>query len=816
VNVQTLALLSLLSIGCASHQPSIFGDSADPEGADDQGTGDAPVGTLPAPQWDDVPPDASEGGIGTLEVAGRTDLTAQLDLAAVSVSVTPRGSMAAFEVEHRFDNPTDDVLEGTFRFALPHGAIVTGLAMDIDGKLMEGEVVDRDKAREIYESIVDQMQDPALLEWDKGRAMKLRVFPIEPHAHKRVVIRYLAPLSRVRNAGDEAPHWQVVVPTAAPMLQGTIGRLTVAVDGKVVRDDRDVAAQGTVRAPLTDYAVAAVEQQSDRHGHFTAVTLDPDWSHVAVVPRDDRPRRLAVVVDTSRSALESWSLSRESLRVALGALRPTDEFCVLASDLTVRGHAPGFVSATPGHIEAAMAFLDGIEPDGASDLHAALTEVGSRLRAAKGERLAQVLYVGDGVPTWGETQPAALADHAGAMLAGAPLFAMVFGRDASGELLERLAGTSGGRIARPDSEAGVEWFTGFLEVAPKLRRLRDVTLEVPDGEHEVVRLAATTIFEGQSPTAYVRTAAGAAAPRRLIMRGRTREGLVEQEFDLTAAVATEGVRKRWAAEHIGRLQTDKARKAEVVTLSEEHGVLSRYTSFLVLESEEAYKEHQIERRREAERQADGPSVSGGDLGEASLRPGDIQPGDPEILIPAPEDARSVTVVFPFGETKSARWDAATGKWVVRFLIDEDTEPGVYEVDVRIVHADGTIERIKAQYTVDTRAPAFTLSLRATKDGGYILRADQVVADADRDRERVGGLAAPLSADVDPDSFDARRVEAQLPDGQTLQMTRHPGGVFDIKWMPRSDVQWPAEIEVVTMDRALNTSRIVQELSPRGR
>ncbi len=813
MNAARLLLLVALGLtSCASHNPTVSGDSSDPQ--DDVTPDDvaSPTPTLPAPVWDDVPPAPAEQGIGTLEVAGRTDLTAQLDLAAVSVDVRPMGAMAAYEVEHRFDNPTDDVLEGTFRFPVPDGAVVTGLAMEIDGKLMEGEVLDRDRAREIYQSIVDQMQDPALLEWEKGRAMKLRVFPIEAHGQKRVIVRYLAPLSRVR---DGQAGWQVVVGTSAPTLQGTVGHLKVTVDGKTVVDERNVAARGQVRAPLPGHEVVAVERQSDDHGHFTAVRLSPDWSKVAAPDHDGHARRLTVVVDTSRSALESWELAQQSLRVALQGLQPRDEFCVLASDVGVRAHAGGYVAASEANVDAALAFVADTEPDGASDLSKALTEVGTRLADARGDRIDQVLYIGDGVPTWGETDAAALADHARAMLDGRPLFAMVFGRDADGELLESLAGASGGRVARPDSEAAVEWFTGFVAIAPRLRHLQDVTITVPDGAHEPVPLLASTIYEGQTPTVYVRTAPEAEPPRRLLLRGRGGDGLVEQEIDLTSAAPTQGVRKRWAAAHIGRLQSDKSRKAEVISLSETHGVLSRYTAFLVLESDEAYREHQIERRRAEEQAAaqGGPSVSGGDLGEASLRPGDIQPGDPEILIPAPEDARSVTVVFPFGETKSARFDPATGKWVVRFLIDENTEPGVYEVDVRVTHADGTIERLKAEYTVDTRAPALTLHVRAAKGGGYVVTAEQVVGEADRERERVGGLDAPLPQEVAADSFDAHRVELRTPDGQTLSMTRHPGGVFTVRWEPETAPTFPLELEVVTMDRALNTARIVQSVSP---
>jgi hypothetical protein len=59
--------------------------------------------------------------------------------------------MARYEVEHVFFNPTEQQLEGTFRFPLPSGSIVTGLALEVDGKLMDGEMPERERAREICE-----------------------------------------------------------------------------------------------------------------------------------------------------------------------------------------------------------------------------------------------------------------------------------------------------------------------------------------------------------------------------------------------------------------------------------------------------------------------------------------------------------------------------------------------------------------------------------------------------------------------------------------------------------------------------------------
>ncbi len=68
--------------------------------------------------------------------------------------------------------------------------------MFIDGKEMEAELLDAKKARKIFEDIVRQMRDPALLEYQERNLFKARIFPIEPHSTKRVKISYNQVLSK--------------------------------------------------------------------------------------------------------------------------------------------------------------------------------------------------------------------------------------------------------------------------------------------------------------------------------------------------------------------------------------------------------------------------------------------------------------------------------------------------------------------------------------------------------------------------------------------------------------------------------------------
>ena len=248
--------------------------------------------------------------------------------------------------------------------------------------------------------------------------------------------------------------------------------------------------------------------------------------------------------------------------------------------------------------------------------------------------------------------------------------------------------------------------------------------------------------------------------------------------------------------------------------------MSRYTSFLVLESEEAYARLQIARKAKAasdgEARVSGRDLDGnGDGRTASVSPDHLQPGDPEVRIPAPADAQSVVVVFPFGETKSAAFENDThgGTWVARFLVDAHTPDGTYEIVVRITHKDGRVELLKLPYVVDTMQPNLDVSVRAKGNGAYEIKAKQRLTQAEIDAQ------APAAAGTLEEKrlryaavlTDAKRVEVRAPDGQMLTLTHVRLGEFVGTWRPNGPVAAHAKLRLVAVDRALNERAIEVEV-----
>lgn len=734
-------------------------------------------------------------GVGSMETKNESGAKGTLALVALNVEGKTSGELVETTVEHIFHNDTDARLEGTFRFPLPKGAILNGLAMQIDDKLMEGELVERDKARKVYESIVDSMRDPALLEWEHGSTFKLRVFPIEPKSDKRVLLRFLAP------AHDSVKGREWVYSARAPGLQSKLAKFSLKLDGKTITDAKDWSPSDVV-VPLATTGGAFFETRKE--GSFVSLRITPDWSKVAAPAAPPARRRVVLLVDTSRSVLEERALTADAVRGVLESLRPVDRFAVITADVDVR-ETTQFANASPATIKTALDVVAAIEPDGASDLGAALKVVGKKLAEEPGDDL-EVVYVGDGTPTWGQTDLAELEKLATSTLNGTPLHAVLVGKGGDDAALRALAK---GRVASPHGKEEVARFATAIAHAREVKRLNDVIVDAGDGAI-VHRSTDGALFEGDVLDVYVKSNA---LPKAITVKG---SGNFLQTIPIEAKPAAH-VAKLWASHELAAMEAKGAEKDAIVNTSLAFGVMSRHTSWLVLESEEAYAQWAIARKNKAE--GGDPKVTGADLesvgAKTSMTPDHLQPGDPELHIPAPADARSVVAVLPSGETKIASYEQALGKWTLRFLVDKDVPDGTYEILVRIVHADGEVELQKIPYHVDTKAPTFAVSIKRVALG-YEIRAVQIITDEEARSalpaaELAGANLGALKEKYAHVLTDSKRLEVQTPDGQTFALDGVKLGTFRGTW--KTNLTGELKLHFVAADRALNERGFDVTVSP---
>ncbi|MCR4952692.1 MAG: hypothetical protein K6A43_01340, partial [Treponema sp.] len=169
-----------------------------------------PLPIIPGPIPMPVPIPTTTPGFIKMNVPGQNPNGKNpVRLSELSCDVQVFGNIAVTTLDMTFVNNSNRVLEGEFEFPLGQNESVTGYALDINGKMRKGVVVEKDKGRQVFEAVVRQGIDPGLVEMTSGNNFKTRVYPLPANGSRHVQITYQSELESVlengaAGAGDAA------------------------------------------------------------------------------------------------------------------------------------------------------------------------------------------------------------------------------------------------------------------------------------------------------------------------------------------------------------------------------------------------------------------------------------------------------------------------------------------------------------------------------------------------------------------------------------------------------------------------------------
>ena len=613
---------------------------------------DAPTSSpiIPTTSW-------ADSNIGTLRIASpRPDAPREpLEVKALDVDVLLIGRTSRTVVRQVFKNHTNRRTEGTYEFTLPEGAVLSRLAMNVGDKMMEGELVEREKARMIYEDIVRRQRDPALLEWQGNNRFSTQIFPIEANGEKTVIIAY----EQLLPERDGQVSYRYNLPKLAKDADGSkIGEFTfdlMSEDGlgfteanytpeikqkspgaSLSYSARSFLPWGPVdigyKIPRQDDVSVTYQTAKDKT-HFVADV-------VANIPsrRRERGADLVLVVDTS-AGLGQPVVAR-SLAAAIklvDAASPEAKIQVITGDYELR-------VCDGQDKKSALACLNGLSAGGATNLDALLTAASEQAKKM-GDRVDVVLF-SDGTASLGEMDSELILSKTRNGYKGvATLHTVAVGHAPNEDGLRELARATGGSSIRATPTDAPELIASRLEHAIGEELLRDVKVKILDGSvSNLVTSGATQLAPGESLAVM-----GQLEGKASVELSGTHEG---KAWTRTIALDASGPKNElaghfWARAHIDALEERDAPRADIVGVSLDYGVLSRYTSFLVLENEEAYKRHQIERRQETERAEEAARQGQAKVGNLKKAEGNLQ----DVLKGAASDKGDSKMDLAFEESE---------------------------------------------------------------------------------------------------------------------------------------------------------------------
>ncbi|MEM9190550.1 MAG: VIT domain-containing protein [Myxococcota bacterium] len=535
------------------------------------------------------------------------------------VHTVVRERMAETRVEQSFRNHTQQVLEATYIFPVPEGAVVSGFAMWVNGRRQPGELLERGQARRVYEDIVRRMEDPGLIEYMGGNLFRARVFPIPANAEQRIEIRFTQMLSYdggvihyrypLRTGGDAARTLEDLTITTQIVSRTPIRAVyspshQIAVDR---RNDHRVVVGYEAEGVALDEDFDLYYGVQDRDVGLSLLTHrtanDDGYFLAMIAPRTEVTEReiarkdIVFVFDTSGSmAGEKIDRAKAALHYMLARLRPTDHFQVVRFSTDVEQVFDGrSVPATPANVGLAQRAASRFVAAGGTAIDAALTTALETHRP-RGRPSRMVVFLTDGMPTIGETNEGIIVGRTQQRIGDARLFAFGVGNNVNTTFLDRLAQENGGMgdYFRDGREMERRMSAFYDRIAYPL--LTDLALSMPGlRSFDTYPRDLGHLYRGDQLFVVGRYRGD--GPSRLALRGRVSNERSARRFSFPVTFpATEDrnawLPRLWATRKIGflldeiRLRGNRSELREEVTqLAQRFGIVTPFTSYLVVEDQ---------------------------------------------------------------------------------------------------------------------------------------------------------------------------------------------------------------------------------------
>lgn len=586
--------------------------------------GVATVATISPPAVDAAGLLIADGGLG-----------GALELKQQTVRVTINNSIAVTQIDQVFLNTENRIVEALYTFPVPREASVSNFSMWIGGKEMIGEVLEKKRAREIYESYKVTKRDPGLLEQVDFKQFEMRIFPIPAGAEQRVRIEYYQELSVDHD-------WATYV---YPLATDTKGRevnsrvdgrfsMTVDINSEVPIMELKSESHGddfVVVNHQADYAQAAMElnegdlsrdivmsvQMKRPRTGLDLVTSRPQgedgYFMMTLTPGDDlsstaEPMDYVFLLDVSGSMAhgDKLELSRNSVLAFIESLGPEDRFDCLAFNLAPTPLFKQMTTANSDNITQTSTFLSSQRARGGTVLQPAIS---AAYAYRDDDRPLNVVLLSDGMTEVGEQSE--LLRLIGSRPEGVRVFCVGIGNEVNRPLLEQMARDAGGIAAFVSTE------DSFARQAQLMRQklvrpaIENVTAQFAGaGVSEVEPTELGNLFYGTPLRMYGRYSAPGSV--EVTLRGKIQGAAWEQTVQMELPSTDEGnseIERMWAQKRMQRLfameRSGKgSQQEEIVRLCEGYSIVSPYASMLVLENDAEYKRWKIEQRNAVRIQRD--------------------------------------------------------------------------------------------------------------------------------------------------------------------------------------------------------------------
>lgn len=506
----------------------------------------------------------------------------------LSIDILVIGQTAVTTMEMTFYNPNTRVMEGEFQFPLADGQQVSRFALDINGKMREGVVVDKALGRKAFEDIVRRGIDPGLLEKTEGNNFKARVYPMPAKGTRRVLIAFEQELHE-RNGQD----YYFLPITANTTLKNFKVRTEVV--SRFVKADIQNSLQLDFKQARNSY-ISEVSQQNFTLNQNIALTFPkiekPQsisatkgnktycYGNIALATAQPKnrpiPTEIGILWDASHSAINRDRAKEFAFLDAY--FKALKNVKVVLSSFNIRTDKTLTFEVKNGNWQALKSHLENLPYDGATDGNA----INFSLKAD------ELLLFSDGIFNFGSKD---FSVNDAVKQAKTPITVVNASAVANTPKMQYLANATGGSF--------IDLTTLTTEQALKVAQtipFQLLDIEVKNGKiANIFPQKGATISKGnftlagELQTKEATLVLSFGYPKNVILQKEihlaTNPDASESEFDL--------LRRIWAEKQIAQLEREGAEQKQIDAVGREYSIVTEGNSLIVLETVEDYVRYRI-------------------------------------------------------------------------------------------------------------------------------------------------------------------------------------------------------------------------------
>lgn len=562
---------------------------------------------------------------GTLVAKGR--FGGQLSIESQDVRVTVNNGIAVTEVTQIFVNEENRVVEALYTFPVPKNASVSNFSMWIKGKEMIGEVLEKKRAREIYETYKKTNVDPGLLEQVNYKTFEMRIYPIAAKAKQKIRLTYYQELDIDHDRGTFV--YPLATNTEGFTSTKTTGRFSIDFNVKsaipvtelsssshnndfvyvqhtptywqasleIKEGDlnRDVVLSYALERPKTGFDI--ITSKTDREDGYFYMTLSVGKE----LKKINEGMDYVFLLDISGSMKQQQKLgtSCDSIDAFVKELEPQDNFEVIAFNVGANPLFGKLQQANDANQNKATSFLGKAQAKGGTDLRPAVQKA---YQYHNIDRQLNVIILSDGMTEQRST--AELMQIIKERPGNTRVFCIGVGNEVNRPLLQDMAQKSGGLasfLSKGDN---------FKRQAAAFRRkllrpaVSDIKINFSKDVYDLEPKEIPNLYHGTPIRIYGRYKNG--GPVNISFDGNLQGRKFSQKMEVDFPDEDKDnpeIERMWAWHKVQRLLKEADRNGgrgpvipEIVRLGEGYSIATEYTSFLVLENDSEYKRWKIDRK----------------------------------------------------------------------------------------------------------------------------------------------------------------------------------------------------------------------------